>query len=216
MSNYINRLRNLSPKSRISGGKGAGRREDLPLDHQLTFSPEKDERWTFKDERSLCLNDEDVNELVNQNKGNIGLLCGISLGLSEYREFVWAKGGKGNARFNGEVLSVQDKVLGKLNHIYSGMTSGVRFELNGDNFWINDVNVTTLLKLYRLRPSEKARIYLIGLRDKLGLILSSRETSTRFYGAHEKAQELYVEISRATEYLTPDAPLCLPAGRRDS
>ncbi|MFH0799711.1 MAG: hypothetical protein V2A66_05975 [Pseudomonadota bacterium] len=216
MSTYIDKLRGLRPGKGVSGGSPADQKSDLPLDHRLTFSPQKDEKWTFEEEQRICLNDADIKEIVGESGNDVRTLCGISQGLHEYQRHVWGKGGKGMGRFNGAVDSLQGTILGRLGSIYDGLTGGVRFECNGGDFWINNVNVHSVLKLYLLRPTDKARHYLSGIRDKLGLILSRQQSSTRYDGIQNRAKELFDDITLALEFVPSDAPPRLLDGSRRS
>lgn len=214
MGGYINKLRKLYPRPGVSKGGRTERKTDLPLDHRLTFSPSFDEKWTFDEERKISLNDIDVKDVMTEGGGSVGVLCGLFQGLSDYQDHVWKKGGKGFEKFNGTVDSLKSTIQGRLGHIYDNITGGICFEFSNEDFWINNINVRSVLCLYRIKPTEKARCYLAGLRNKLGLILSRRRTSSRYDGVSDRAQGLYDEISLALEYIPPDAPLCLADGSR--
>ncbi|MFA4875766.1 MAG: hypothetical protein WC956_01040 [bacterium] len=199
MINFINKFSRVSPRGKAGSAKGPERREDLPLDHQLTFNPEPDEKWTFEEGRGILLDDEDVKAILSENGSSVRTLCGLSQGLYDYQQFVWGKGGKDRAAFNGTVASLQDSILGRLGSLYDGLTAGVHFECLGEDFWVNNVNIRSVLKLYILKPTEAARHYIEGLRDKLGLILSRQQSSTRYDAVHEKALQLLNEISMVLE-----------------
>lgn len=204
MINYINRFRRASSSKRRSS-RDSGSVEDLPLDKKLTFSPNTGHNWTFDEEKRKVLFDEvDVGELIAESKQDLGFLHACSQWLYEYQQFVWGKGGKSCANFNAAVNSLQDRIQGCFVTIYDDLTGGVHFECYGEDFWINNINVNSVLKLYKLRPTEKARTYLFGLRDKLGLILSRCHSSTRYDGIYEKANGLFDEITVALECITPD------------
>lgn len=215
MSGFVNRLSGLNRRGRIWGGEGVSRESDLPLDHQLTFSPQKDEKWTYQDNR-VYLNDTEVREIIHENPNDAGVLSGLSQGLSEYQQYIWSRGGKEFGRFNGTIASLQDTCLGRLGTIYDGLTVGIRFECVGDDFWINNVNVRQVLGLYVQHPTDKARRYLLSIQQKLDLILSRQHSSTRYDGIHARARQLYLEVSSALEYLPADAPLRLGDGRRSA
>jgi hypothetical protein len=172
------------------------------LDRRLSFTPSRDERWNY-DGGSILLNDMDVKEVVRECSNEVGVLCGVSHGLNEYQHFVWSKGGKGHAAFNGTVNAVQHTIQGRLTNLYDGLTGGVHFEWLGEDFWINNVNVRSVVKLYTLRPTEAAKCYLEGLRDKVGLILSRRQASTRYDAVYEEAQELFKEIDHVLNTVPP-------------
>lgn len=211
MGSEINRIRDLPSKVRFRYGERAEGATDLPLDHRLTFSPSKDEKWTFEGDQ-IYFNGYDVGELINEAGNDVQYLCGLSGGLDQYRQHVWEKGGKSAGKFNGRVNALLEKILGRLGGIYDGLFSGVRFEYTGGDIWINDVNISSVLKLYKLRPTRKARCYLVGLRNKLGLIISAQNGSARFDGVMSEAERLFHEISCALDNITPDdVGLCLPA-----
>lgn len=210
MSSEINRIRNLPSKVRFRHGESAEGATDLPLDHRLTFSPSSDEKWTFEDEH-VYFNEFDVNELINDSGHDIHFLCGLSAALDQYRQHVWDKGGKSEEKFNGMVNALLEKILCRLGNIYDGIFSGLRFEYTGGDFWINDVNVRLVVNLYRLRPTTKARCYLVGLRHKLSLIISAQNGSARYNGVTSIAAELFNDISCALDSITPDdVGRCLP------
>lgn len=216
MSAYINKLRGLRSRADIARGGGTERNTDLPLDHRLTFCPAFDEKWTFDEERKICLNDIEAEDILKEGGDNIGVLCGLFQGASDYQNNVWARGGKGREKFNAAVDSLKSTVQRKLGNIYDNLTGGIAFECVDDDLWINDVSVRSVLNLYRIKPTNKARIYLAGLRDKLGLILERRQTNPRYDGVSDRVKNLFNEISMALEYCPPDAPLCLMDGSRSA
>ena len=211
MSSNINKIRNLPDKVRIRPDGLTDRSSDLPLDHRLTFSPSPDEKWSFEGDQIL-LNGEDVNQIINELGEDIHSLNCISSGLDEYRQYVWQNHGVGFSKFNGRVNALLEKVLGRLGGIYDGIVGGVRFEYSEGDLWINNINLHKMLNLYRIRPTQKARCYLVGLRNKLALILSSQNGSAHYDGIMAEAERLFNEISCALDNIPPDdAHLCLPS-----
>lgn len=204
MLNGINRLR--TQRTGVGRRGEAERRTDLPLDHQLTFQPEPDEKWTFEEGRKICINGEDVAEAVRTGNNDVRLLVGVSHGLSAYQQHVWGRGGKGNADFNGTVAALQSTIVGRMSNLYDGLTGGVHFEAVGEDFWVNNVNIRSVLHLYLQRPTDAGRRYLEGLREKLALILSRRQSSTRYDAVHGQAERLYQEVSMVLECAPPPGP----------
>ncbi len=204
MSSEINKIRNFGGASRIRPGERTTGVEDLPLDHRLSFSSAPDEKWTFE-ENHVLFNGHDVNELINESGNDIRYLSGLSAGIDQYRKHVWERGGRSEGKFNGTANALLEKILGKLGSIYDGLFMGLRFEYTGgEDFWINDVNLKAVLNLYRLRPTMEARCYLIGLRNKLGLIIGAQNGSARYDGVKQMAEELFGEISCALDSIAPD------------
>lgn len=215
MSSEINRIREFSSRLKVRSDGKTSSVQDLPLDHRLSFNPSKDEKWTFEGDH-IYFNDTDVNEMINGAGNDVHYLSNLSSALDHYRQFIWNRGGKAEGKFNGTVNALLEKILGRLGGIYEGLFRGLRFEYSNGDFWINDVNVASVLKLYRLRPTAKARCYLVGLRSKLGLILNSQNGSGRYDGIKTVAEELFRDISCALDQIAPDdVGRALPAHRPD-
>ena len=66
--------------------------------------------------------------------------------------------------------------------------------------------VRKVIHIYYRRPNEKARRYLMSIRDKLSLILSRVRTSKRYDAVYKEATSLFDDISLAIEYIPADAP----------
>lgn len=181
-----------------TGRERTGRREstDLPLDHQLSFQPDGHERWTYRDGR-VFVNDYDVDRLINENPRDISFLTGASLSLEHYKQFVWARGGRGRGKFNAAVSMLQTKIAGRLGSIYEGIVGGVEYEYVDEVLWINNINVRAVVALYRLRPTRQAREYLKGLRMKLLLIITRRHSNPPANGIHRIVNEYVGEIDGA-------------------
>ena len=195
----IDRLRSGS----IKGGKSEKAHEtDLPLDHQLTFNYDSCEKWHYKNGH-IFVNDEDADNLINRNQNDISLLTGLSSALDIYKNYVWNKGGGSHDKFNAAINSLQGKIVGRLGSIYEGIIGGVRYEFSGEVLWINNVNIKAVIALYRLRPTEKARSYLKGLRDKLFLIIARQQSNPRVNGVHEVVHSIIDEIEVVLKSCAP-------------
>jgi hypothetical protein len=112
-----------------------------------------------------------------------------------YQQHVWSKGGKTEAAFNGTVDALQHLILGRLGTLYDDLTGGVQVECVGEDFWVNNVNIRSVLRLFCQRPTDAARTWLEGLREKLDLLLERRTTTTRDDAVCERAAILRDEIS---------------------
>jgi len=62
------------------------------------------------------------------------------------------------------------------------------------------------LELFYKRPTEAARKYLVGLKDKLFLILSKRSSSRISNGLVKEANKLLRQLEVAVQYIPADAP----------
>lgn len=221
MIGIINRLRNSAVfRKRSKGGSSTSgvHDADLPLDHQLTFNPYPDEEWSYDEGRGICFNDESVGEMVRSDGRNIRMLHGLSQGLHLYQRYVWSKNGTDGEQFNGAIDALQSVIQGKLSTIYDDLTGGVQFDCQGSDLWINGVNPRCVLNCFLANPTEKSRAYLIGFRDKLGLILSSHRSSKTGDGPYQKARDLLEDIEIALACVPADGPLrlCEHNSRGDS
>lgn len=216
MIDYINKFRGIGGRRGVSRRGRADHPSDLPLDKRLTYDPYPDEHWTFEDDGRVHLNGVDIGQMVDEERNDIQFLCGVSRGLQHYQLHVWSRGGKGKADFNAQANALQDKVHGRLGDIYDSLTGGLHFELLSGEFWVNNINVRKVINLFYQRPTEKTRQYLVGLRDKLGLILSRRRSSKRYDGVHREVDILFKDVSLALEYIPADAPARLVGDVRNS
>lgn len=213
MFSRIDKLRNLASKTRVRSDEKSEKSSESLFDPHLTFAPSSGEKWTFE-ENHIYLNGDDVNKIINESSDDITSLTGLSAGLDQYRQHVWSNNGKSLAKYNGTVNALLEKILGRLGNVYYGLVGGIRYEYSDGDLWINDINVRAVLNLYRIRPTRKARCYLAGLKNKLGLILSSQSDRAHSNGIESEAERLLGEISETLEHVTPnDSYISLPSAR---
>ncbi len=206
MVELINRFRKSDAVGRSGGSGRTTSASDLPLDHRVTFKAGPDEQWTYEENGRIQVNDVDIEDMIDKERSDIQFLCGVSRGLQLYQLDVWSKGGKGMSEFNAKVGALQEKIHFRLTNIYERVTGGINFELQSGEFWVNNINVRKAIQLFYQRPTEKVRIFLMGLRDKLALILSGSRSSNRYDGVEREASALYSDICLALEYIPADAP----------
>lgn len=212
----LKRLERFRIRRPSSGQTEHSHETDLPLDHQLTFNPDPNQEWRYRNNH-VFVNGEDVNGLVNDNPRDVSFLSSLSISLDEYKHFVWDRGGKIFAKFNGAVEGLQCKIAGRLGSIYYELCGGVRCELDNGALWINNINVRAVVALYKLRPTSQAREYLKGLRLKLYLIIARAHSNPRANGMQNVVQHCIDEIDGALDCHTPaDTPLLVADTRCES
>lgn len=156
------------------------------------------EAWGFENGR-ITLNGNDVEAMVNSNRNDISFLSNLSSALQSYKNHVW-ENSKTNEHFNGSIQALQGKVARRLSDIYDEKTNSVSFEYAQDKtFWVNNIDPKKVMTLYQIRPTEKARVYLEGLKDKLNWIISHNSATNRFDGVRDKAKELHNQIGEVLE-----------------
>lgn len=182
------------------------------LPPNFPYDPSEDEQWRFEDGR-VIFNGEDVETYVNGHGNDTRVLLGLTQGLHRYRHFVWERGGKTHAAFNGSVEALQNKIVMRLGTLYDGITSGLHIEMANGRLWLNNIDVRKVITYYHLKPTQKVHRYLMGLRDKLGLILSRRSDSHGKDGITDEVWRLFQELTTFVERAPGDTP-CLPASSR--
>lgn len=178
--------------------------EDLPLDHQLTFTRGAAERWSFKEGRIL-LNGQDVEEMIDSSRNDVRFQSAVSEAVSEYQDFVWKRGCDSYDKFLTRADSIQDKILFNMKRIYDEKTGGVRFGYGQGGFLLNNINIRAIIALYQIRPTEKARRFLCGLKAKLNLILANKNGSPNFDRINNVIRSLCNEVDDALNNTPPDA-----------
>lgn len=187
---------------------------DLPLDHQLTFDREAGEKWSFKD-GNICLNDEEIEGLLDEERNNVSFQSGVSDALSEYKEVVREKGNGHFKKFSLQAEALQGKILSNMKRIYDECTGGVKLSWGDGVALLNKVNVRAVLAMYHIRPTQKARCFLKGLKEKLALILVNKNGNPQFERINGVVRELCKEVDLALNE-TPIDGAYLPINNGDT
>lgn len=213
----INRIRERFRKSeRLDSSHSSDiNASDLPLDHQLTFNRDANEQWSFKDGR-IYLNDEDIEDVLELEKNNVKFQSGVSDAISEYKDQVWKKGNGSYSKFAVRADAIQGTILCNMKRIYDERTGGVRLVWGDGAYLLNNVNVRAIIALYHIRPTEKARKFLKGLKSKLALILINKNGSSHFERVNNIVKSLYSEVENALDTSATVDGHYLPANNGDS
>ncbi|OGQ23076.1 MAG: hypothetical protein A3I05_09670 [Deltaproteobacteria bacterium RIFCSPLOWO2_02_FULL_44_10] len=163
------------------------------VDPKLPFDSEHDERWTYEEGR-ISLNEDEVADIIRAHRRDSRVLMNLSNGLSEYRDFVEQNYVTELEKFRAAIDISLHQVFRSLNGIYTCLTSGVDIELTDDHIWLNNIDVMSLMRLYRLRPTSKARAYLTTFRDKLSLILQAEQSNQYHQELRQKMFHVFDEL----------------------
>ncbi|PIR20106.1 MAG: hypothetical protein COV45_09040 [Deltaproteobacteria bacterium CG11_big_fil_rev_8_21_14_0_20_47_16] len=203
---------------RVRGSKTTGTekatRTDLPLDHQLSFNSDTGDTWQF-DGNHIMRNGDDVEECIENPKSSVKEWQDVSAGIDQYKAHVFARAAARYARLVQVADRIQSRIMFHMKRIFDEKMSAVQLRWGDGAALLNNVNVRALMAMYHVRPTEKAKCYLNGLRAKLGLILSGAHASPAHARVKDLAQDLYDEITDSLSVSTIDHR-CLPApgGRR--
>lgn len=211
---YINRIRDRL-KVRPSFGRTDGAisrdADDLPLDHQLTFKRGVDEKWTFKDGHIYVNDDIDIEDILDYQSRDVRLWCGISEAVAEYRAFVLSKNGGRKDGFLERVDRIQEKVLGHMKRLFDEKTDGMCLSFGNGEVFFNNFNVRAFIAMYYVKPTKKARQFLISIKSKLALILVNKSDTPQHERVRRVIQQLYEEVLGALE-IPPIEARCITSG----
>lgn len=170
---------------------------DLSIDHQINgYQRGPDEHWNFKDGR-IYVNDEDVEHLVDKNPNDTKLLSAVTDAVSEYRDVIYKKSAYAYENVNRSAERILDKILCNMKRIYDEKTGGISLRWGDGVCLVNKLNVRAFLALYHVRPTEKARRFLVGLRSRLALILCNKGCSPHYERVAHVVKTLYDEVEDA-------------------
>ncbi len=178
---------------------------DLPLDHQLTFRSDAGDAWQF-DGNHVMRNGEDVEDEIDKPKAGVRDWEDISSTLNIYKDVVYRRAPSRFPRLSAVIDRIQSKVLSLMKRVFDEKMGAVSLRWGDGHALLNNVNVRALMALYHVRPTEKARRYLDGLKAKLALILASSHASPAYARSQSLAQDLYDEITDSLELPTIDRP----------
>lgn len=186
-------------------GEATSSRSDLPLDHQLTFRSDAGDTWQF-DGQHVMHNGEDVEEEIGEPRAGVREWEDVSASLDIYKGVVYRRAPSRFARLAAAIERIQGRILTLMKRVFDEKMGALTLRWGDGRALLNNVNVRALMAMYHVRPTEKARCYLDGLKRKLGLILSQAHVSPAYARVHSLAQDLYDEITDSLEVPAFDRP----------
>ena len=104
------------------------------------------------------------------------------------------------SKLAGLVEAYIAKIMRLLKRKYDEKTDGLSFQLDEDGqLIVNGMNVSAFILMSRQYPSNKARLFLKGLKNRLGLILSNKSGNNNYEKIREVTERLFAEIDREIE-----------------
>lgn len=186
-------------------GEAAPSRSDLPLDHQLTFRSDAGDTWQF-DGQHVMHNGEDVEDEIERPLAGVREWEDVSASLDTYKGVVYRRAPTRFARLAAAIERIHGRILTLMKRVFDEKMGALTLRWGDGRALLNNVNVRALMAMYHVRPTDKARRYLDGLKRKLGLILSQAHVSPAYARVHGLAQDLYDEITDSLEVPAFDRP----------
>lgn len=99
----------------------------------------------------------------------------------------------------GQISALVEAYVGKIMRIlkkkYDEKQDGISYTLDeNDQLVLNGMNVTAFLKTAKEYPSGKAKLFLSGLKNRLGYILAGKTNSSSYEKIHGATMKIFEEI----------------------
>ena len=194
-------------------GRRPSRARRQPLDRDFTFDRDG-HNWTFE-EGHVLVEGQDVNEVINETQ-DLSIWLGVIGGLTDYKKFVVSRSHSNSqiTEFCTVLDALLEKLMGKTKKFYDDKLFGLSWKLDHGELVINGININSFLALYEQRKTDKAKSFLLGIRDKLQMILSNKASNSDYERIRETVEKLSERIQEILGEKSPSHPrLLLRSGR---
>ncbi|MFO1464742.1 MAG: hypothetical protein U1F66_13325 [bacterium] len=188
--------------------------DQLPLPERETRrAPAQDWRFTIQGQKfdyqggRILLNGQNLAELISENLTHLSAQYWTTLSrrLARYRD--WATlhidDPDALAKFSALVHAFLTKVFGRIKKKFDETIDGVSYHLEDGQLLLNGVNVNAFLEMARKHRSEKGRIYLKGMRNRLAVLLSNRGGNPNYEKIRETVERLANAIEKELQNYPP-------------
>ncbi|MBI4411444.1 MAG: hypothetical protein HY541_03050 [Deltaproteobacteria bacterium] len=180
-------------------------------------------KWQFSGGH-IVLNGQDVGRLIEQTTGQPpAALSKLAGELEAFRNYYIRKNSKKRKRKAGDKVIVEEldptgelghlsalveayiaKIMRLLKRRYDETADGLSYCLDDDGqLLLNGMNVTAFIQMAERYPSDKARLFLQGLKTRLSVILSNKTRNPNYEKIYESTRRLFeqidVELERIVE-----------------
>lgn len=173
--------------------------------------PLKTGSWEFT-KGTLMLDGKNITALIeNEGQYSAAFWSAVSHDLDEFRNKYIRQKIKQNVKKKGDEVdpdgdlghlsALVDAYIGKIIRLlkrkYDETKDGMAFHLDEEGqLTINGMNITAFIEMARYYPTDKARVFLKGLKNRLGIILSNKAASPSYDKIYDVVMELFASIDR--------------------
>ncbi len=190
---------------------------DRQIEEQTEF-----QGWEFKDDNAtfnfksgrILLNNQDLSKLISENLSHLGASYWAQTArkLENYRQ--WAlrhvQDPEQLAVFAALIHAFLTKIGGRLKRKFDETVDGLAFHYEDGQLLLNGINVNAFVEMARRNPTHKAKIFLKGLKNRMGLMLSNRLSNLNYekmrFIVEDLTAQIDEELSKGMEeviYLPP-------------
>lgn len=203
--------------------------DSLPLPERETGrAPAQDWRFVIQGQKfdfqggKILLNSQNLSELISENLTHLSAQYWTTLSrrLARYRD--WATlhidDPDALAKFSALVHAFLTKIFGRIKKKFDETLDGVSFHLEDGQLLLNGVNVNAFLEMAKKHRTEKGRIFLKGLRNRLAILQTNRSGNPNYEKIRETVDRLATAIEKELLNYSPAVielpPPSLPSPQR--
>lgn len=143
----------------------------------------------------------DLNAFINQTLRRFGKKRKKKVGSSEVEEDIDPNGELGRLVALGEAYIA--KIMRLMKRKYDEKTDGISYMLDEDGqLTLNGTNIHAFIHMAKQYPSQKARLFLQGLKNRLGIILSNKSGNSNYEKIREATLALFKDIDEEVNRIT--------------
>ncbi|HEX5033799.1 MAG TPA: hypothetical protein VFW62_04910 [bacterium] len=195
--------------------------DSLPLpERELREQPAQDWRYQIQGQRfdyrngQILLNNQNLAQLIGENLTHLSAQYWTTLSrrLARYRDWatISVDDPEALAKFSALLHALLTKIFGRIKKKFDQTIDGVSFHLEDGQLLLNGVNVNAFLEMARKRRTEKGRVFLKGLRNRLALLQSNRNGNPNYEKIRETVERLANAIEAELRHWVPEI-IALPA-----
>ena len=178
--------------------------------------------WEFKQGNTtfnfqngrILMNNQDLSKLVSENLTHFAASywTGVTRKLENYRQWALRRAGEPDALavFAAMVQALMMKIGGRLKKKFDEKIDGIAFQLEDGQLLLNGVNIHAFLEMAKRHPTQKSKIFLKGLKNRLGVMLTNRQGNPNYEKIRSIVEQLWDEID-AELVKPPQGVIYLPA-----
>jgi hypothetical protein len=146
----------------------------------------------------ILMNQQDLSKLISENVAHLAASywTQVARKLENYRQ--WSLRHVNDPEqlsvFAALVQALLSKIARRLKKKFDEKMDGLSFHLEDGQLLLNGINVHAFIQMAQKHPTQKAKIFLKGLKNRLGLMLSNRFGNPNYEKIRESVEELFAQI----------------------
>ncbi len=148
----------------------------------------------------LLMNRQEISRLISDNLTHFpaSYWSNVAYHLENYRKFVMKRIQEPDqlAIFSALVQTLLHKLSGRLKRKLDETVDALTFSVEDGQLLLNGINVNAFLEMAKQNPTQKAKIFLKGLKNRLGIMLTNRLGNPNYEKIRSIAHDLFDQIDQ--------------------